>query len=150
MSFKNQKKCIAVHSSEQTWSDHREHISTEARNIRKICCNSVQDSWDVFVNGIMWLLLTFPVTCDSWAMKTASCPVNCRQHCSRSWRRGKTSWDRRMETVVEVGILQRLHAPNNVQQCITFFCLFIMIVACNWQLHYRPGPLMTYWLLPSL
>ncbi|XP_029995493.1 DENN domain-containing protein 2C isoform X1 [Sphaeramia orbicularis] len=27
----------------------------------------------------------------SWVMKTASCPVNCRQRCSRSWRREKPS-----------------------------------------------------------
>lgn len=43
-------------------------------------------------------MLTIPVMCGSWVMKTASCLVNCKQHCSRSWRRGKISWDRRMET----------------------------------------------------
>lgn len=62
-------------------------------------------------------LLTFPVMCDSWVMKTASCPVNCRQHCSRSWRRGKISWDRRMETDVEVGITDLTCAKQQSAVC---------------------------------
>lgn len=69
-------------------------------------------------NHIVWLTVfetaqmyvckrhvTFPVMRDSWAMKTASCPVNCRQHCSRSWKRRKISWDRRMEPDLEVSRL---------------------------------------------
>lgn len=62
------------------------------------------DSLNLFVNDIMWQLLTLPVMCDSWVMKTASCPVNCGRHCSRSWRRGKIFWAMWMETDVEVCI----------------------------------------------
>lgn len=54
-------------------------------------------------NCIMWLLLTLLVMCDSWAMRTAFCPVNSRRRCSRSWRRGKIFWEKKMETHVEVG-----------------------------------------------
>lgn len=41
-------------------------------------------------------------SCHSLAMKTASCPANCRQPCSRSWRRGKTSWTKWMEKEAKV------------------------------------------------
>lgn len=51
-------------------------------------------------HGVLCCL--FLSSCDSWVMKTASCPVNCRQRCSRSWRRGKTSWTMQMETTAKV------------------------------------------------
>lgn len=55
--------------------------------------------------GLCWLFLS----CDSCVMKTASCPVSCRQRCSRSWRTGKTSWTTWMETRAKVCKWNRQH-----------------------------------------
>lgn len=60
----------------------------------------------MFVDEVMWVSLTPPVLCDSWVTRTASCPVNCRPRCSRSWRRGRTSWATWTQTDAEVSARQ--------------------------------------------
>lgn len=67
-------------------------------------------SCGIFLNDIVWFTVSWLfLSCDSWATKTASCPVNCRQRCSRSWRSGRTSWTMQMETKAKVW--ERNQAP---------------------------------------
>lgn len=62
-------------------------------------------------------------SCHSLAMKTASCPANCRRPCCRSWSRGKTSWTKWTEKEAKVRrrnastsggsvALARVHVPE--------------------------------------
>lgn len=63
----------------------------------------------------LWRLLL----CDSWATRTASCPVNCRRRCSRSWRRGRTFWATWTQTDVKVSARQmdRVSVLSHLSLC---------------------------------
>lgn len=57
-------------------------------------------------------------------MKTASCPANCRQPCSRSWTRGKTSWTKWMEMVVKVCTCNESTSGGSVVSAKVHMCEF--------------------------
>lgn len=67
-------------------------------------------------------------SCHSLAMKTASCPANCRQPFSRSWRRGKTSWTKWMEMVVKVCTCNESTSDGSVVSARMTWMNFIQLV----------------------